>query len=85
MDTLLSDMTLCSCIKQTYVFCETPIFVALIAGFIAGQSFHDVALSPAVSCHQSERQRLCRQSKHVHTIHLKINNTQESMQVENQV
>lgn len=75
---------LCSCIKQTYVFCEAPIFLVLIACFIAGRSLHDVAPSPAVSCHQPERQRL-RYSKHICTIPLKTNNMQKSIRVENQV
>lgn len=40
------------------MFCGATISVVLIACFIAGHSFPDVGLSPAVSCQQSERQRL---------------------------
>lgn len=67
MDTLLSGLSPCSCIKQTYAFFEAPIFMVLMASFIAYHSLHDVALSPAVSCQPSEKQRLCRQSQHVRT------------------
>lgn len=77
-------MTLSTCIKQTSVFCEGPIFLVLIARFTAGHFFYDVAPSPAVCCRHSNRKKKKKTGfvvspKHVRTVHFETSDKQRTL------